>query len=68
MREGSCDTDMSCSGSSLSSATVSLLQSMTLSSRRMTSKDSEECEDFAIDAQGVVNTTVRLFALSELSQ
>uniref|UniRef100_M4B8D0 Uncharacterized protein n=1 Tax=Hyaloperonospora arabidopsidis (strain Emoy2) TaxID=559515 RepID=M4B8D0_HYAAE len=30
------------------------------SSRMMFSKDSEECEDFAIDVQGVVNTTVRL--------
>ena len=33
----------------------------------MSSKDSEECEDFAIDVQGVVNTTVRLSVLSELS-
>ena len=30
----------------------------------MSFKDSEECEEFAIDAQGVVNTTVRLVICS----
>ena len=32
----------------------------------MASKDSEECEDFTIDAQCDVNTNVRSYALSNL--
>ena len=67
MREGSRDADVAGSGVSPSSTTVSLSESTMFSSRMMSSKDSEECEEFAIDAQGVVNT-VRLSALSELRQ
>ena len=50
VRQGSRDADVAGSGVSPSSRTVSLSWSMVFSSRMMSSKDLEKCEDFAIDA------------------
>ena len=65
-REGSRDADVVVSGYPPSSATVS--RSTMFSYSMMYFRDSEECEDITISAQGVASTTARLSVFSKLSQ